>query len=57
MTLVLIIMAFVVIIMLLGVPVGFSFGLGGFAILFITGLLQKFGRGIIMTLGYNIKVI
>ena len=42
MTLVLIIMAFVVIIMLLGVPVGFSFGLGGFAILFITGLDPRF---------------
>ncbi|UCF82298.1 MAG: TRAP transporter large permease [Desulfobacteraceae bacterium] len=42
MTLVLIIMAFVVIMMLLGVPVGFSFGLGGFAILFITGLDPRF---------------
>ena len=42
MTLVLIIMAFVVIIMLLGVPVGFSFGLGGFAILLITGLDPRF---------------
>jgi len=42
MTLVLFIMAFVVIIMLLGVPVGFSFGLGGFAMLFITGLDPRF---------------
>jgi len=42
MTIVLIIMVFVVIIMLLGVPVGFSFGLGGFAILFITGLDPRF---------------
>jgi tripartite ATP-independent transporter DctM subunit len=42
MTVVLIIMVFVVIIMLLGVPVGFSFGLGGFAILFITGLDPRF---------------
>ena len=42
MTVVLIIMVFVVFIMLLGVPVGFSFGLGGFAILFITGLDPRF---------------
>jgi len=42
MTVVLIIMTFVVIIMLLGVPVGFSFGLGGFAMLFITGLDPRF---------------
>lgn len=42
MTLVLVIMSFVVIIMLLGVPVGFSFGLGGFAMLFITNLDPRF---------------
>jgi C4-dicarboxylate transporter DctM subunit len=42
MTVVLIIMTFVVIIMLLGVPVGFSFGLGGFAMLFIAGLDPRF---------------
>jgi len=42
MTVVLIVMTFVVIIMLLGVPVGFSFGLGGFAMLFIAGLDPRF---------------
>jgi C4-dicarboxylate transporter, DctM subunit len=42
MTLVLIIMALVILMMLLGVPVGFSFGLGGFAILFTTGLDPRF---------------
>jgi hypothetical protein len=35
-------MAPVVVIMLLGVPVGFAFGLGGFAILAITGLDPRF---------------
>lgn len=42
MTVVLIVMALVVVIMLLGVPVGFAFGLGGFAILFVTGLDTRF---------------
>jgi C4-dicarboxylate transporter DctM subunit len=42
MTIVLIMMALVVIMMLLGVPVGFSFGLGGFGILFLTGLDPRF---------------
>jgi tripartite ATP-independent transporter DctM subunit len=35
-------MVLVVIMMLLGVPVGFAFGLGGFAILFVTGLDPRF---------------
>ena len=42
MTIVVAVMALVVVIMLLGVPVGFSFGLGGFAILAITGLDPRF---------------
>lgn len=42
MTIVLIVMALVVVIMLLGVPVGFAFGLGGFTILFLTGLDPRF---------------
>lgn len=42
MTVVLITMALVVVIMLLGVPVGFAFGLGGFAILLVTGLDPRF---------------
>jgi C4-dicarboxylate transporter DctM subunit len=42
MTLVLIVMAFVVFVMLLGLPVGFSFGLGGFIILFFTGMDPRF---------------
>jgi len=42
MTLVLIVMALVVFVMLLGLPVGFSFGLGGFAMLFFTGMDPRF---------------
>lgn len=42
MTIVLIVMALVVVIMLLGVPVGFAFGLGGFVILFLTGMDPRF---------------
>ena len=42
MTVVIAVMALVVVIMLLGVPVGFAFGLGGFAILAITGLDPRF---------------
>ena len=42
MTVVITVMALVVVIMLLGVPVGFAFGLGGFAILAITGLDPRF---------------
>lgn len=42
MTIVMIVMAIVVLIMLLGVPVGFAFGLGGFAILFVAGLDPRF---------------
>jgi len=42
MTVVLVAMILVVVIMLLGVPVGFAFGLGGFAILAITGLDPRF---------------
>jgi tripartite ATP-independent transporter DctM subunit len=42
MTVVTIIMGFVVVIMLLGVPVGFSFGLGGFAMLVLTGMDPRF---------------
>jgi len=42
MTVVTIIMSFVVVIMLLGVPVGFSFGLGGFAMLVLTGMDPRF---------------
>ena len=42
MTVVVAVMALVVVIMLLGVPVGFSFGLGGFIILAITGLDPRF---------------
>jgi len=42
MTVVLAAMILVVVIMLLGVPVGFAFGLGGFAILAITGLDPRF---------------
>ena len=42
MTLVLIVMALVVFVMLMGLPVGFSFGLGGFAILYFTGLDPRF---------------
>jgi tripartite ATP-independent transporter DctM subunit len=42
MTVVTIIMSFVVVIMLLGVPVGFSFGLGGFAMLALTGMDPRF---------------
>ncbi len=42
MTLVLTVMAFVVVVMLLGLPVGFSFGLGGFIILFFTGMDPRF---------------
>jgi len=42
MTIVLIAMALVVVIMLLGVPVGFAFGLGGFLILFLTGMDPRF---------------
>lgn len=42
MTIVLLVMALVVVIMLLGVPVGFAFGLGGFAMLALTGLDPRF---------------
>jgi tripartite ATP-independent transporter DctM subunit len=42
MTFVLVSLALVVIVMLLGVPVGFAFGLGGFAILAFTGLDPRF---------------
>ncbi|MFW6147117.1 MAG: TRAP transporter large permease [Thermodesulfobacteriota bacterium] len=42
MTIVLTIMVLVVVIMLLGVPVGFAFGLGGFIILFLTGMDPRF---------------
>jgi len=42
MTVVTMIMCFVVVIMLLGVPVGFSFGLGGFAMLILTGMDPRF---------------
>ncbi|MBW1690140.1 MAG: TRAP transporter large permease [Deltaproteobacteria bacterium] len=42
MTIVLTVMALVVVIMLLGVPVGFAFGLGGFVILFLTGMDPRF---------------
>jgi tripartite ATP-independent transporter DctM subunit len=42
MTVVMIVMSFVVVIMLLGVPVGFSFGLGGFAMLVLTGMDPRF---------------
>jgi C4-dicarboxylate transporter DctM subunit len=42
MTVVAIIMGFVVVIMLLGVPVGFSFGLGGFVMLVLTGMDPRF---------------
>ncbi len=42
MTIVLVSLVLVVIIMLLGVPVGFAFGLGGFAILAFTGLDPRF---------------
>lgn len=42
MTVVMIIMCFVVVIMLIGVPVGFSFGLGGFAMLVLTGMDPRF---------------
>ncbi len=42
MTVVIAIMVLVVLIMLLGVPVGFAFGLGGFAIMAIAGLDPRF---------------
>ena len=42
MTVVVAVMALVIVVMLLGVPVGFAFGLGGFAILAITGLDPRF---------------
>jgi C4-dicarboxylate transporter, DctM subunit len=42
MTFVLVSLVLVVIVMLLGVPVGFAFGLGGFAILAFTGLDPRF---------------
>jgi len=42
MTVVAIAMLAVVVMMLLGVPVGFAFGLGGFGILFFTGLDPRF---------------
>ncbi|MGD9123836.1 MAG: TRAP transporter large permease [Desulfarculaceae bacterium] len=42
MTIVIVAMIFVIAIMLVGVPVGFAFGLGGFAILFATGLDPRF---------------
>ena len=42
MTVVLIVMFIVIVMMLLGVPVGFAFGLGGFGILFFTGLDPRF---------------
>jgi len=42
MTFVLVSLALVVIVMLLGVPVGFAFGLGGFAILAFSGLDPRF---------------
>ncbi len=42
MTIVFSILAVVVLMMLLGVPVGFAFGLGGFAILFLTGIDPRF---------------
>ena len=42
MTFVLVSLTLVVIVMLLGVPVGFAFGLGGFAILAFTGLDPRF---------------
>lgn len=42
MTVVLLVMPLVVVIMLLGVPVGFAFGLGGFLMLFITGMDPRF---------------
>jgi len=42
MTLVTIIMSFVVILMLVGVPVGFAFGLGGFAFMLFGGLDPRF---------------
>jgi C4-dicarboxylate transporter, DctM subunit len=42
MTVVTVIMCLVVVIMLLGVPVGFSFGLGGFGMLALTGMDPRF---------------
>jgi len=42
MTIVLTVMVLVVVIMLLGVPVGFAFGLGGFIILYLTGMDPRF---------------
>ena len=42
MTFVLVSLVLVIIVMLLGVPVGFAFGLGGFAILAFTGLDPRF---------------
>jgi C4-dicarboxylate transporter DctM subunit len=42
MTIVIIVMALVVLVMLMGVPVGFAFGLGGFLILFLTNLDPRF---------------
>ncbi|MEW5721638.1 MAG: TRAP transporter large permease [Thermodesulfobacteriota bacterium] len=42
MTVVIIAMSLVVVVMLLGVPVGFAFGLGGFGILYFTGLDPRF---------------